>query len=575
MQMKKFFYGRENELKQFEQEISCKNVVGIVGMEGIGKTEFVLNCVKRFFDDINVIWFDCFEDFTMDFLIDFCGYSYILSLENKTINEKYTNFCESLIKDKRSIFFDDYNKIKNKEGIEKFIKIFNKYTGNSKIVIISKDDNVNEYLKLTPIRILGLGEDSLEFAEGILNRYYEYIDVDKQHLLKICNDLKGNPFNIKIALQMICNYGEDSDEYLGNGQDLLGEIYKHITLLEKEFLLKFSVFHGKVTREVMNYILDKKVYSDTLYGLINKCMITYSKGFFEMNSQIAGFYYKKLNDKDFLHRKVAKYYKSIRTNEINLALEEKIFYHLMKANAYDEIADMVLEKGSQFILLGYTEILMEMINNIRLAGSNKPELLFFLGSLYEVEGDFETSIKCFGEAYSNYEIDLNIGIFSMIKHGEILFKKGEIEKSLSKFSEALKLSTQFKYQLGICCSLKGIGQVNFENKDYSAALENFNENLITCTYINDKSGIADAMKDIGLTLIAERKIQEGITYLDKSIIVYKEVGTERSKQNYLALNQYICSLEKEVSVHNLELGRNDLCGCGSGKKYKNCCLIRK
>jgi len=575
MQKKKFFCGRENELKQFEQEISCKNIVGIVGMEGIGKTEFALKCVEKFFDNINVIWFDCFENFTMDFLIDFCGYSSILSLENKTINEKYTSFCESLIKDKQSICFDDYNKIQDKEGIEKFIKIFSKYTGNSKIIIISKNDNISEHLKITPIKILGLGEDSLGFAEGILNIYYEYINMDKQHLFKICNDQKGHPFNIKIALQLICNYGEASDEYLEEGQNLLEGIYKHMTLLEREFLLKFSVFHGKITREVMDYILVKEVYSDTLYGLLNKFMIKYSNGFFGMNSQIAEFYYKKLSDKDFSHRKVAKYYISIRTNEINLALEEKIFYHLMKANAYDEIADMILEKGSQFILLGYTEILMKMITNIRLKGCNKPELLFFLGSLYEVERDFETSIKCFGEAYSNYEIDLNIGIFSMIKHGEILFKKGEIEKSLSKFSEALKLSTQFKYQLGICCSLKGIGQVNFENKNFVAALENFNENLITCTYINDKSGIADAMKDIGLTLIAERKFQEGITYLNKSIIVYKEVGTERSKQNYLALNQYVYSLEKEVSVHNLELGRNDLCGCGSGKKYKNCCLIRK
>lgn len=590
MIMENFFCGRENELEQFKKAILHWNTVGIVGMAGMGKTQFALKCIESFFDDNSIIWFDCFESSTIDLLIDACGYSYILRVENKTIYEKCKSFCELLEKDKRSIFLDNYEKIQDKESIGKFLAICSEYTRNSRIIIISKENSISKYMNITPIKISGLAEDSFEFAQRILSRYYCYINIDLEEVRKICNHLDGNPFGIKIALQLICNCGEElstvSDIILEKGQNLeqinerlLSSILEHsnISILEKEFLLKFSIFNEKVTKGAMDYILDKKLYSDVLYGLINKSMISYSNGLFEMPSLIREFCYKRLKDKDFLHRTVAEYYKSKRTDKVNFFIEEKIFYHFMKAKLYEEISNTIIEKGSEFILLGYTELLLTMINSIRLAGRNRPELLFFLGSICEIKGDFEGSIKFFTEAYNNYEIDLNIGIFSIIKHGEILFKKGEMEQSLLKFNEALKLSTQFKYQLGIGCSLKGIGQVHFQNKNFKLALENFNENLIICTYIGDKSGIADAMKDLGLALIAQRKYEEGITYLNKSIVVYKEIGNEKSSDNYLALIQYIYSLEKsleykELKVNNSKLGRNDPCSCGSGKKYKNCCL---
>ena len=32
---------------------------------------------------------------------------------------------------------------------------------------------------------------------------------------------------------------------------------------------------------------------------------------------------------------------------------------------------------------------------------------------------------------------------------------------------------------------------------------------------------------------------------------------------------------KQLSIRNTKIGRNDTCPCGSGKKYKICCLIVK
>lgn len=42
---------------------------------------------------------------------------------------------------------------------------------------------------------------------------------------------------------------------------------------------------------------------------------------------------------------------------------------------------------------------------------------------------------------------------------------------------------------------------------------------------------------------------------------------EESKRNEIAKQYRISKI-----VHNEKIGRNDACPCGSGKKYKNCCL---
>lgn len=45
----------------------------------------------------------------------------------------------------------------------------------------------------------------------------------------------------------------------------------------------------------------------------------------------------------------------------------------------------------------------------------------------------------------------------------------------------------------------------------------------------------------------------------------KYIPTEHDRQVEKIKNDY-------KATHNRKLGRNDLCSCGSGKKFKNCCL---
>jgi hypothetical protein len=49
---------------------------------------------------------------------------------------------------------------------------------------------------------------------------------------------------------------------------------------------------------------------------------------------------------------------------------------------------------------------------------------------------------------------------------------------------------------------------------------------------------------------------------------------ERIKRHYFMFRMKICSEKPKLSLVK-KIGRNDFCHCGSGKKYKKCCLNKK
>lgn len=71
-----------------------------------------------------------------------------------------------------------------------------------------------------------------------------------------------------------------------------------------------------------------------------------------------------------------------------------------------------------------------------------------------------------------------------------------------------------------------------------------------------------------------RKVFEHVKLtLDNHIYV------QRLKQHYEIFREHIEKLASEeltTSIHSIKMpGRNDQCSCGSGKKFKHCCLLKK
>lgn len=58
---------------------------------------------------------------------------------------------------------------------------------------------------------------------------------------------------------------------------------------------------------------------------------------------------------------------------------------------------------------------------------------------------------------------------------------------------------------------------------------------------------------------------------EKNKIAKAAINNESQKQLEQMINQYKNSHTPKVREFK-KIGRNELCPCGSGKKYKNCCL---
>ncbi len=72
---------------------------------------------------------------------------------------------------------------------------------------------------------------------------------------------------------------------------------------------------------------------------------------------------------------------------------------------------------------------------------------------------------------------------------------------------------------------------------------------------------------------------------DSRIILEQAIGalgdiTPREEYNGLSPAEYFMALEKARDANNqtseartIKIGRNEPCPCGSGKKYKKCCMV--
>lgn len=92
----------------------------------------------------------------------------------------------------------------------------------------------------------------------------------------------------------------------------------------------------------------------------------------------------------------------------------------------------------------------------------------------------------------------------------------------------------------------------------------------------DKAGKSDSIEFVD----AEKLIKEGIEVTDfkKSIdsISPKEIEYQMIKDYDDFKYSHLTKKEREADIQPVrtepKIGRNDLCPCKSGKKYKNCCI---
>ena len=531
------FTGRKDELSRFKEALGRSNLISIEGLGGIGKTEFAAQCIELYLQHNNVIWFDCSPDSKLDSLIDSCGYSDILKGESKTELAKYSGFADLSERDKLVIFLDNFQDVMD-DSFKKYFAFSERRLRNAKFAFIAREHPSLGMVRVVPVTLEGLKNDSIEYAKKVINAYYPDVVIDDVKLKDVCEAVGGHPLAIDLAIQLI-HYGETPREIVRKFIDfkdrseelshrLLDEIFKHpkSTKEERELLLNFSIFRAKVEKAAFDYISDDPNKISILPKLMDKQMIIRYGDLYGSHPLVREFCYHRLEDKKGLHIKASAYLKTRRKEKLYPFLEEEIFYHLLHSDLLQELIEMISENGEEFILSGYTNSLKEMMDKAREKGIEHAVFYLYYGDIAQIRGEWNDALKYFAESYSSPGVDEKTSAMAYIKHGEMLYRKGEVKESLKYFEGSCERCKKINYQRGIARSLNNIGTVLRTKGDLDGALKKYRESLNIEEEIGDKSGIATSLNNIGGVLRTKGDLDGTLKKYQESLQIQEEIGNK-------------------------------------------------
>ena len=570
------FTGREEELGRFKGTLDTSSIISIEGLGGIGKTEFAAKCIEKFIPNkAKVVWFECFQDSKLDALIDLSGFSDVIKGESKTELAKYSGFTDLIEREGKCIFLDNYQEIMD-DSFGKFLQFSARRLQKAKIILIAREHPVIGEVRVVPIELLGLEDDSVEYAKKIIEYSYPAVRANDSDLISICDNLDGHPLAIELAIQLF-RYGESSQDIIrkvinlkGRGEELtrrlLDEVFNHprSTDQEKRFMLYFSIFRGRVEKNAIHAVLEFE--DSTLHSLIDKHMIISSGGgLYSTHPLIRECCYQRLEGKEEIHLKAAKYFKTNRKEKFDPLLEEEIFYHLLRSGCFQKLADLISEKGDKFICSGHTNSLKEKINITISKEIVRPEFFIFYGDIAQIQGDWQDASYNFDKAFSFHGVDERISAEAYIKFGEMLYRRGEVKESLSyfkdsynicknryrkeearslndiglvyqilgdlthaedKINKAIRIYKEIGNEELFANSLNNIGNILTTKGDFEGALNKHNESLTIRQKIGDKEGIAGSLNGIGIILKTKGDLKGALDKYNESLAIQQEIGNK-------------------------------------------------
>ena len=525
-------------IEKFGEALKQSNLISIEGLGGIGKTEFASKCIEEYTQQSRVVWCDCSSDTRLDSLIDYCGYSDVIKGENKTELAKYSGFLSLVERDGKIIFLDNYQDITD-ESFRNFFKFSERRLRKARFVLIAREHPQLGSTHVIPVTLVGLEKYSVEYARKVIDMYYSDVTVNDETLQNICDTVDGHPLAIDLSLQLL-HYGETSREIIDKlvhskdineelSHRLLDEIFNHpkSTEQEKEFLLNFSVFRNKVFSKAFEHISDDQDRMAILHKLIDKHMIMRYENLYGAHPLVREFCYHRLENKKGLHLKAYEYLKAMRQERLDIILEEEIFYHLLNGEQLQELSSLISEKGEDFILLGHTNFLKEMMNAIVKKGIELAVFYLYYGDIAQIKGEWDDAMKYFEKSFSFPDVDEKTNAMAYIKYGEMLFRKGSVKESLEYFEKSVDICRKINFEKGEARSLNDIGLVSDKRGDLDSAMSKFKESLKIKEVIGDKEGIAGSLNNIGEVLKKKGDSDGAMSKYKESLKIYEEIGDKQ------------------------------------------------
>lgn len=581
------FTGREQELSEFERSLDKFSIIVVEGLGGIGKTEFMAKYIEQFVAGKDkILWLNGSRESKFEVFVQNAGYGDLLKGENKSLLAIFSGFKSLIERDGKMIFLDNFQTL---DPVFSDFVAFAKQLENGKIILITKSEPIIPEKIFHIIRLEGLDLDAVNYGTKLRdNHLQQYKHITEKDIEIICKSTAGHPLAMQLAFQLM-RYGLPADKIVATiiqyperkeieslTKRLFTDMYTHPSTSEKEkeLLQKFAVFKEKVGRPAIDYIMGGEDVTIPLFGLIDKLLISYNEYQYETHPLIREFSYELMSHKIETHALAAEYYIGQRNRQMQVSLEEQIYFHLERSNQWDRMETEIEHNGRELIKIGQLSLVKELLDNLKKIGIEKPIFNILYGDIAQISGKWDIAKQHFDLA-SNQNTDKKVKAEGIIKSGEIFFRKGLAKNALPLFQqayqfsidnnlpkeegralndiglvkssfgdssgavislrEALKIRDSVSDQRGVAETMNNIAGILRKQGNWMEAEELYYQCLKINEEIENKSGMAGAIRDLGNMLVHRGDFEKGLAMITESLELEKRVGNKSGIAASLAI----------------------------------------
>ncbi|MBU3133537.1 SEC-C domain-containing protein [Clostridium gasigenes] len=385
------------------------------------------------------------------------------------------------------------------------------------------------------------GNNGYDEIADIFNNEVESIFMNSME--KVTKDLINRSLKCKVTNDLETILKSNTNDYIKDILDNLQITYKSSD--KKEILInKFKESYKDSIKEVFKYI-DNTCYEDLKLGLKNKGII---------NSEKA----KNIESIIFLERMGIIYHSSDENNNFCISVPKEVLELIEEINNKDIAKNDEIVKLFKGMIYYYGVISLEQfINRLPKEVSIDREL-----------EDIDKILKIASQISMDYDYINGLGINEYIDDAIELIEmidKETINNDDFKVLTKTELLRSFKTEyIGDHSIYKPLIKVITDNYNTTTEMiDKLRATIYLCCQLEaDENKLIEFLFDtLEETELIKNEIIQSACKVYNKIPLWKYRGyTKAEKQN-----------ANRVNWEEVKIGRNDICNCGSGKKYKKCC----
>ena len=520
----KYFFGRENELKEISEFIKSKSKIFVIrGIAGVGKSTLMKKVLENV--EMNIFWHRFYGFSTLRNMLT--KLSIFLSKIDRKKLKNYVEggkidvdevliLLEEELKGSNSMLvFDDFQKA-SKE-ITNFFEALKDLKTDMKMIVVGRAiplfyDRRDTTVKGTVIETTLDGLDKESSKKLLRNR-----KIDELYHEKLYDQTKGHP----LLLELITPEArEEAYQFVREG------ITKTLNDKERKALEKASVFRCPFyPRAIMGEDIDY----DTIDDLVEKSLMQRLGDVYDLHDIIREFIYDRLTEKQKVeyHKIVAEYYQKEKGDSAVI----EAMYHLVKAKKQKMAVETLLKEGSNLLNNGYANIVTGFIEELdegQLQKNEQIELLLLKGDTYDLLGKWDRAIEQCQRALGLSEQmkdDLKKAK-SYLKLGNINEEKSEWNNALASYERGLEISKRINEVKGISDGYYGMGRIHWREGELDKAISCLNKCLGYSKKINDSSVESKVFVVMGSVYGDMGGYDRAIELFSKGLVIAKRIDNK-------------------------------------------------